>query len=66
MSLLYKDPKDVTLKVDITFIDDKINIYFHSDCGKFGTEEALQDYTLTPKRLMQILHEREDYTDEEL
>jgi hypothetical protein len=66
MSLLYKDPKDVTLKVEIVHLNGKIVIDFYSDCGKHGMYEMLQGYVLTPERLMQILHEREDYTDDEL
>jgi hypothetical protein len=66
MSLLYKDPKDVTLKVEIVQLNGKIVIDFYSDCGKHGMDEMLQGYVLTPERLMQILHEREDYTDDEL
>lgn len=66
MGILYKDPKDVTLKVEIIQLNGKIAIDFWSDCGKHGMDEMLQGYTLTPERLMQILSERDDYTDDEL
>ena len=66
MSLLYKPKKEQTLSVEInTCTDGKIHIDFSSDCGKFGTEEILQGWILTPERLMQILSEREDIKDDE-
>lgn len=66
MSLLYKDEKDVTYKVNIKQIGDKIEFEFESDCGKFGTSENLDRYFLTPKRLLQILQDRDDYSEDEL
>jgi hypothetical protein len=66
MSLLYKKIEEQTLQCEIEFKEGKFYIEFSSDCGKFGTIESLQGYILTPERLMQILHDREDYTDEEL
>jgi hypothetical protein len=65
MSLLYKDRKDVITSVDIKEKDGKIILDFSADCGKFGTDEMLDGYTLTPKRLLEILQSREDITDEE-
>lgn len=68
MDLLYKPKEEQTVTFEVkTFSNDTlIVIDFYSDCGKFGTEEALAGYTLTAARLLQILHEREDLTDEEL
>lgn len=67
MSLLYKPKEEQTLTCDIKITNEKrIQINFSSDCGKFGTEEMLCGWTLTPERLMQILDEREDITEEEL
>ena len=66
MSLLYKSKKEQTLTCDIKQENNKIIIDFSSDCGKFGTYEMLDGYTLTAKRLMQILQEREDITDDEM
>ena len=66
MSLLYKPKEEQTLKVEIIQLNGKIAIDFWSDCGKHGTDEMLQGYILTPERLMQILSERDDYTDDEL
>lgn len=64
MGLLYKNKKDVTTSVDFEFVEDgKIRLEFSADCGKFGTDEMLDGYLLTPKRLLQILQEREDITD---
>lgn len=66
MSLLYKPKEEQTVSVEIEQRKDRIYIEFYSDCGKFGTDEMLQGYALTPQRLMQILSDREDITDDEL
>ena len=66
MSLLYKDPKEVKTTFEIKQEDGKIVIDFWADFGKFGTDEMLDGYVLTPERLLQILQDRDDYTDDEL
>lgn len=68
MSLLYKPKEEQTTTFEVkAFVNDTIiHIDFYSDCGKFGTDEALAGYILTADRLLQILQEREDITDEEL
>jgi hypothetical protein len=67
MSLLYKPKEEQTIKIEIeTSKDYSIFLDFYSDCGKFGTDEYLAGYKLSPKRLLQIIQEREDITDEEL
>lgn len=66
MSLLYKDKSEQTVSVEFEYVEDgKITLEFSSDCGKFGTDEMLDGYILTPERLLQFLQEREDITDEE-
>ena len=67
MSLLYKDIKDQTITADIkyTCVNNTIHLEFYADCGKHGTSEALDSFKLTPERLLQILQEREDLTDDE-
>lgn len=65
MSLLYKKTEDIKTTVRYDKVDDKIVLDFSADCGKFGTDEMLDGYTLTPERLLQILQEREDITDDE-
>ena len=65
MSLLYKPKEEQTTSVEIEQKEGKIILDFYSDCGKFGTEEALAGFKLTAERLLQILSEREDITDEE-
>jgi hypothetical protein len=65
MSLLYKNPKDIKTTCKIKQQDGKILMDFWADCGKFGTDEMLDCYVLTPKRLLQILQDRDDYTDDE-
>jgi hypothetical protein len=66
MSLLYKPKEEQTLTCDIKITKEKtIQIDFTSDCGKFGTDEMLAGWILTPERLLQILNEREDICDDE-
>jgi hypothetical protein len=67
MSLLYKSKEEQTITFEVkTFSNDTVVVIdFYSDCGKFGTDEALAGYTLTAERLLQILSEREDITDSE-
>lgn len=66
MSLLYKDKKDQKLSVEIEMIDGKIQIEFSKDCGKFGTDEMIDGYLLSPEKLLEILQDRDDFTDDEL
>ena len=66
MSLIYKDKKDMTTFVEIENVNGVVKLEFSSDCGKFGTDETLDSYTLTPERLLEILQEHEDYTENEL
>jgi hypothetical protein len=66
MGLLYKPKEEQKVSAEIKIEDGKIIIDFYSDCGKFGTDEALAGYILKPERLLQILHEREDINDDEL
>lgn len=65
MSLIYKDKKDITTSVEVKLEDGKIGLEFYADCGKFGTDEQLDSYYLTPERLLEILQERDDITDNE-
>jgi len=65
MSLLYKDSKDVTTSVEIKQEVGKIILDFSADCGKFGTDEMLDGYTLTPGRLLEILQSSDTITDNE-
>ena len=65
MSLLYKPKKDQTIELEFEVLDDKsIILGFYSDCGKFGMDEALAGFKLTPERLLQILNQAR-LTDEE-
>ena len=64
---LYKAKAQQTIDLEIKFNWDKtISLNFSSDCGKFGTDEMLDCYKLTAERLLDILQDREDYTEEEL
>lgn len=67
MSLLYKNPEDVTYLVDTwKDKDGRLILDFYADCGKHGTLEMMAGYKLTPKRLLEILQDRDDYKDDEL
>lgn len=67
MSLLYKPEKEQKITAEIKQRKDgKIQIDFFSDCGKFGTDEMLDGYILTPARLIEILQDRKDYKEEEI
>lgn len=67
MSLLYKDHKDIIYEAHIKDrkVTDNIKLSFYNDGGKFGTHEMLAVYNLTPKRLLEILSDREDITESE-
>ena len=66
MSLLYKRPEDQSTEVRFKKLENgKITLEFSADCGKFGTDEELDGYILTTERLLQILQERVDITDDE-
>ena len=53
--MLYKDEKDIVYKVDVSEIDGKVRMIFSCDGGKFGTDEILDMYELTPKELLKTL-----------
>jgi hypothetical protein len=59
-SLLYKNEEDVKYSVDIkTFPDGKLKLLFSADCGKFGTDEPLDEYELTVKEMLLILQKHD-------
>lgn len=66
MSLLYKPKEEQTITCEIKQEGSKIVLDFYSDGGKFGTDEMLDGYKLTPERLWQILEDRDDYSEDEL
>ena len=66
MSLLYKDPKYVIISVEVITKEDEVEFIFLADCGKHGTHEIIDGYKLTPERLMAILQDRSDYSEDEL
>ena len=64
MSILYKPKEKQTISVDFkTLKNGKIQIDFTCDCGKFGTDEQLDGFILSPERLLNILQERKDIKD---
>lgn len=67
MGIVYKPKEEQTLTCDVEVRKDgKIVIDFTMDCGKFGADELIDGYILTPERLLEILQDRDDYTDDEL
>jgi hypothetical protein len=59
-SLLYKNEEEVKHSVDIkTYPDGKLKLLFSADCGKFGTDEPLDEYELTVKELLLILQKHD-------
>lgn len=68
MSLLYKPQEEITYSVTIVERkeEDNLVLTFYCDGGKFGTHEVLDEYNLTPLRLLEILQERDDYTEDEI
>jgi len=57
-----KDNQEVTVLIDK--INGVLEIDFYSDCGKFGADEALDSFMITPKRLLEVLQSVDD-TDKE-
>ena len=66
MSFLYKNEEERTTFVESEVDNGTIQLTFSKDCGKFGTDEVLDFYNLTPERLLEILQDRNDYEDHEL
>tara|TARA_R110000803_G_scaffold12049_1_gene35308 strand:+ start:367 stop:546 length:180 start_codon:yes stop_codon:yes gene_type:complete len=55
--------KDVKTTCEIKQDDGKMFIDFLADCGKFGADEMLDAYVITPERLLQILQDSEAIRD---
>jgi len=68
MGLLYKEQEDQTTTMEVSLSKGKLRVEFFRDCGKFGTEETIDRYTLTAERLLDILqaHNLDDYTEDEI
>jgi len=69
MSLLYPNRGKSKTSVAIgRQPEGEIVLEFSADCGKFGTDEILDRYTLTAERLLEILqsHDLDDYKESEL
>jgi hypothetical protein len=57
MSLLYKKPEDINYKVEISKISEEtVKFTFSSDCGKFGADEQIAEFEITPKELLSVFH----------
>lgn len=66
MSLLYKPENEQTTTVEIKQNNGFVELDFWADCGKFGTDEPIAGWKLTPKRLLEILSNYNEFTEEEL
>ena len=61
MSLLYPKPEETTYKIKVEMLgNSNLHLLFSADCGKFGTEELLDEYFLTVKELLYILQKNEN------
>lgn len=56
----YVDREKQTISVKIKQEEGKVILDFYSDCGKFGTEEMIDGYELTPEILLHILQDAHD------
>lgn len=60
MSLLYKKQEDLTYSVECKLLDNgKVHLSFSADCGKFGTDEELDEFEYTVKELLSILQKHD-------
>ena len=64
-SMLYPNKGNVKYSVDIKPEGDKIKLLFSCDGGKFGTDEILDEYTVSVKELLEILQNGE-YTEQDI
>ena len=48
-----------TITVNIKQENGRVVFEFYADCGKFGTEECLDYFDVTPEELLQILQRDE-------
>lgn len=61
MSNLYKKPEEINYNIEVEMLgNSNLRLSFSADCGKFGTEEQLDEYFLTVKQLLYILQKNED------
>ena len=60
-----EEEKPITT-VEIEQKNGLIHIDFYQNTGVFGTDEMIDGYVLTPERLLAILQDRDDYSEEEL
>ena len=60
MSLLYKEAKDLKYYLEVRQEEDKVVISFSADCGKFGTNEQLDEYILSVDNFLRLLEEARD------
>ncbi len=58
MSLLYKEKKDLKYSVSIfTLPNGNLSLSFSADCGKFGSDEDLDEHEISVKDLLDILQQ---------
>ena len=53
--MLYKNAKDVITSVEIKQEEGLVKMLFSADCGKFGTDEILDIYEISPEELLGLL-----------
>lgn len=55
MSLLYKELSEIITSVDIKQEDGYVEFLFSCDGGKFGTDEMLAEFKMTPKEIFEAI-----------
>lgn len=60
MSILYKDPENWKYTVSVKTEDDNITLTFYVDGGKHGTEECIDEYSMTVKELLKKLQSKDE------
>ena len=58
---LYKNKEKWSHKVEIQMKDKEVKFTFSADCGKFGTDEILNEFSVEPNRLLEMLIESENF-----
>jgi hypothetical protein len=66
MGILYKEPEDVIISVEIKQVNGAIEFDFSADIGKHGADEGISGYRFTTERLLKIFSNVEDVSDDEI
>lgn len=60
MGLLYKEEEDLKYSIQSSYASDgKLYITLDVDCGKYGADELIREYFVTPKQFMEAMKQYE-------